>query len=77
MMKLTNIPQQVRAYAYRIGVAVVGVAVVYGLIDKGDAPSWLLLAAAIFGIGGNGLAAANTVRPPLRSSVEPKHLPEA
>ena len=67
LINLTRIPQPVRAYAYRVGVAVVGVAVVYGLIDSGDAPSWLLLIGAVFGIAGNGLAAANTARPPLKA----------
>ena len=62
LINLTRIPQPVRAYAYRLGVAVLGVAVVYGLIGEGDAPSWLILIGAVFGIGGNGLAAANTER---------------
>jgi len=36
------------------------VAVVYGFLDAEQSASWVLLAAAVFGIGGNTLATANT-----------------
>lgn len=49
-----------RAYIYRVGLAVVAVAVLYGLISGEEAvAAWTGLIAAVTG---NGLATANTSR---------------
>jgi hypothetical protein len=46
--------------------AVLAVLTAYGIIDGGDVPLWIALAAAVLGIGTNALATLNTtVRTPL------------
>lgn len=53
-----NMPSEpVRAYAYRVLVALQPIATVYGIVDDQKAMLWLGLAAAILGLG---LATANT-----------------
>ena len=50
-----------RAYAYRIGVAVVPLLVAYGAINERDAALWLGLLGAVLGLG---MAAMNTSTEP-------------
>lgn len=53
-----NMPSEpVRAYAYRVLVALQPILTVYGIVDDQAAALWLGLAAAILGLG---LATANT-----------------
>lgn len=49
--------QEMRHYLYTVLVALVAVAVTYGLIRQEDAAVWVALAAAILSSGGNVLAA--------------------
>lgn len=49
-----------RAYIYRIILAVLPLAVVYGAVKGDDAPLILTVAQAVLGIGGAALATANT-----------------
>lgn len=51
------IPEHVRAYIYRVLVALQPILTVYGIVDDRAAALWLGLAAAILGLG---LATANT-----------------
>lgn len=51
------IPEHVRAYIYRVLVALQPIATVYGIVDDQTGALWLGLAAAILGLG---LATANT-----------------
>lgn len=46
-----------RAWIYRTCLALVAVAVVYGLVTEEQAASWVAVATALLG---NGLASANT-----------------
>ena len=46
-----------RAWIYRVLVAAVPVAIVYGVLDEATAAVWIGLAAAVLGVG---LAAVNT-----------------
>jgi hypothetical protein len=59
-MYLQSIPESTRGYLYRVALAVGALLVGYGLIEKGDAPMWLMLLAAVFGVGPSALATANT-----------------
>lgn len=56
--------ESTRAYIYRIVLAVMGLAIVYGVIDADDAPLWISLGVAVLGLGSSGLAAANTSTKP-------------
>ena len=49
-----------RAYIYRIILALLPLAVVYGAIKGDDAPLILTVVQAVLGIGGAALATANT-----------------
>ena len=50
-----------RAWIYRVLVAAVPVAIVYGVLDEATAAVWIGLAAAVLGVG---LAAVNTSTKP-------------
>jgi hypothetical protein len=62
---LQSIPESARAQLYRVSLAVMALLVGYGFIEQGDAPLWLMLLAAIFGVGAPALASANTSRKPV------------
>lgn len=49
--------ESVRAYIYRVLLAVIPILTVYGVVDGNDAAVWIGLAGAILG---QGLATANT-----------------
>lgn len=49
-----------RAYIYRVILALLPLAVVYGAVKGDDAPLIVAVAQAVLGIGGAALAAANT-----------------
>lgn len=50
-------PENVRAYIYRVLLALVPVAVAYGYVTEQDAALWVAVASAVLG---NGLATLNT-----------------
>ena len=50
----------VRAWLYRISLAVIALLVAYGLVGEGEAAQWALLAAALLGMGDAAVATANT-----------------
>ena len=52
--------EHVRAWIYRVALAVIGLLVAYGLLSEGEAAQWALLAAALVGLGTDGLASKNT-----------------
>lgn len=52
--------ESTRAYIYRIVLAILAVALIYGLIRREDLPLWIELVAAVLGIGTNALATKNT-----------------
>ena len=56
-MEMFNFTEKQRAWAYRVLLAVAGLAVIYGVADEIEVAGWVALGAAILG---NGLAAANT-----------------
>lgn len=60
----TIMSQPVRAWMYRVGMAVVPLLVVYGLLDDSTAGLWLGVLGAALGFGLPAVAAANT---PIRS----------
>lgn len=49
-----------RAWMYRVVLAVSALLVAYGIIGEGEAAQWAILAAALLGIGTDGLASAHT-----------------
>ena len=49
--------EQTRAWVYRISLAVIAVAGVYGLVSEQQAAAWV---GVLLAITGNGLAAVNT-----------------
>lgn len=53
-------PENQRAYIYRVCVALIPILVAAGIVAGGDAQLWLGLAAAVLGVGSAGLATANT-----------------
>lgn len=69
-MNILNIPEQVRAYIYRVLTYVSPIIVFYGLATIQEAGLWLTLAGAVLGLS-NGLAAMNT------STTKPVVLPPA
>ena len=54
------IPEHVRAYLYRLAVAVLALLALYGVIAGDDLPAILNVVAAALGLGSAGLAAVNT-----------------
>lgn len=56
------IPEHIRAYIYRIVLAVMVIAVARGLIAQEEAPLWLELILGVLGLGSAGLATKNTSR---------------
>ena len=56
--------ERTRAYLYRIVAAAIPLLIVAGVITGEDAAVWLGLASAILGLGGAGLATANTTTKP-------------
>lgn len=52
------IPAQVRDYLYPVALAVIGVLAIYGLVAEDAVPAWTVLAMALFGVGGTGVATA-------------------
>lgn len=54
-------PENVRAYIYRVLLALVPVAVAYGVVSEQEAGLWVAVAAAVLG---NGLATLNTSTKP-------------
>jgi len=61
--KLRTIPVEYRAYAYRVLTALSLAATAGGVLTDDQASAWLLVAAAVLGIGSGTLAAANTPKP--------------
>ena len=60
--KLTD--ERTRAYLYRIVAAAIPLLILAGVITGEDAAVWLGLASAVLGLGGAGLATANTTTKP-------------
>ena len=58
--KLRQIPKPVRAYIYRTLVAIMALAVLKGIITKDELPLYLEVILSLLGLGGAGLATANT-----------------
>jgi hypothetical protein len=52
--------EPVRAWLYRVGMAVVPLLVTYGLLDEGTSGLWVGVLGAALGFGVPALAAANT-----------------
>ena len=50
----------VRAWLYRISLAVIALLVAYGLLGESEAAQWALLAAAVLGLGDAAVATVNT-----------------
>jgi hypothetical protein len=67
---LQNVPAHVRGRFYVIALAVIALATAYGVIGAAEAPLWVTLVAAVFGIGGTGLASANSTRKPPATEAE-------
>lgn len=55
-----KIPQEVRAWLYRIGAAVVPLLVFYGVLAEDAASLWLGVLGAVLGFGQAALAAVHT-----------------
>lgn len=53
--------EPVRAWLYRVTLAIIAIAGTYGVVDEAAAPMWVALAAALLG---SGVAAANTTTKP-------------
>lgn len=51
---------QQRAWVYRSVLAVSALLVAYGVLGEGEAAQWAVLAAALLGIGTDGLAVRHT-----------------
>jgi len=49
-----------RAWFYRIALAGMALATVYGVVDSDTAPVWLAVIFAVLGLGTSGLATVNT-----------------
>lgn len=60
-MKITWPNSTQRLYLYGVAVALLGVLVVYKLIDPSAIPAWLLLLGAIFGVAAHGTAITTLV----------------
>jgi len=68
--------EKVRAYLYRISLAVIPLLVVYGALDENDAGGWATLAAAVLGVPLSGLATRYTsTRPPAVKDVDVDNSP--
>lgn len=52
--------EQTRAYIYRVVLALVAVALIYGVATQEQLNGWLQVVGALLGISVSGLAAANT-----------------
>ena len=52
--------EQRRAWIYRIALAVMALATVYGVVDSETGPVWLAVIFAVLGLGTSGLATVNT-----------------
>lgn len=55
-----KIPTHIRAYIYRVSIAVIPLLIMYGVLSESDAALVLGLVAAVLDLGTNVLAAANT-----------------
>lgn len=62
---------QVRTYLYGVVSAGLPLLVTAGFLAPEDVQQWLLLAAALLGLGSNILAAANVSKPVQTVTVEP------
>ena len=58
---MPNIPEPTRAWLYRVLVAVVTLAAIYGLIGEDEVTGWVALVAALLG---NGLSTVYTSTDP-------------
>ena len=56
--------ERIRAWIYRIALAVIALAAAYGLLGPDEVPVWTAVVAAVLGIVGNGLATVNTSTKP-------------
>lgn len=54
------IPEKIRAWLYRLGMAIVPLLVGYGLVDDGKAALWVGVLGALLGFGLPALASAYT-----------------
>ena len=61
-LKLTDVPENVRAYIYRVLAAVVPLLILYGVLSQTEAALWMGVAAAVLSLGEGALASANTPR---------------
>ena len=57
---MTWFTEQRRAWIYRITLALMALATVYGVVDSSTAPVWLAVVFAVLGLGTSGLATVNT-----------------
>ncbi|WP_336819866.1 phage holin [Gordonia sp. MMO-8] len=57
---MNRMTPEVRRWLYGVALAVVAIAVAYGIITQDQAALWVTLVAAILSGGGNALARANT-----------------
>lgn len=60
-----------RARLYGITIAVIALLVGYGILDDGQAPLWLALAAAILGMAAPATALGHLTPDPEQDTVEP------
>lgn len=61
-MKFTWPNSTQRLYLYGVAVALLGVLVVYKIVDPGAIPAWMLLLGALFGIAAHGTAIGTLVQ---------------
>jgi hypothetical protein len=54
------VSERTRAWAYRVGLAVSALLVIYGVLGPDEVEAWVLLLAAVLGMGEAGLAARHT-----------------
>lgn len=63
------IPQNIRAWLYRVALAVVPLLIVYGVLDESSAPLWAALVGAVLA-SGSAVVHTPTVRPEHSVEVE-------
>ena len=55
-----TMPEHVRAYIYRISVALMPLLILYGVLSESEAALWVGVVAAVLSVGESALAARNT-----------------
>jgi hypothetical protein len=61
-MSIPNVPQHVRAYVYRVLVAVFAVLALHGVVTTDEVPVYLDVAESVLALSAVSLAARNTPR---------------